>query len=412
MPKKYTIEFVLDFVKDASFQCLETKYYDNKTLMKWKCNECDYEWYACFSSIKNQKSGCPACANNITFTIEEVKQMGLHNGYTLISDEYTNAATIMEWRCAENHVYFSTLANIRDNRGRGCPICAGLAPLDINNLKQLAIDRGGILISNTYKNNREKLEWECSKKHRWYAHANNIKDSGTWCYECNGNIPLTIDDFKEIAIKNGGLLVSSDYSGINTKLLWECSKKHQWYATPFSIKYTRTWCPECASFKSERRMRDALTYMTNSKWIKGRPHWLGGLELDGYNTEEKIAFEYQGIQHYQYNSHFHKTEEEFKNQQKRDKRKKQILESKNIELIEIPYKYDHKTNATELNNFLESELCKIYIKRQELFSTEQYDVIRYKKDGDNIKVIYRNISDNKLYSISANGFIKKIKLNL
>ena len=117
MPKKYTIEFVLDFVKDASFQCLETKYYDNKTLMKWKCNECDYEWYACFSSIKNQKSGCPACANNITFTIEEVKQMGLHNGYTLISDEYTNAATIMEWRCAENHVYFSTLANIRDKAG-------------------------------------------------------------------------------------------------------------------------------------------------------------------------------------------------------------------------------------------------------------------------------------------------------
>ena len=407
MPKKYTMEFVLEFIEDKPFECLETEYHYNKTLMRWKCKVCSHIWEACFSSIKNQGSGCPACANNINFKIEQVRDMGLEKGYILISTEYENAAQILEWICSEKHQYFSTLANLRDHRGRGCAKCAGLAPVDIEELKQVAIDRAGKLVSKECKNNRDKLEWECGLKHRWFACSNNIKDSGTWCPTCNGNIPLTEDEFHQLAKKNSGKLISK-YEGLYKKVEWECKERHRWCAIPFSIKYTKTWCPECASFKSERLIRESLEYMTGSKWIKCRPVWLGKLELDGYCESENIAFEYQGRQHYEYIPYFHKSEQDFKNQQKRDKRKKEILKSRDIELIEIPYTYDHKTPIEKISNYLELELLKIYIKRKQKFFTEEYDITKYK----DYRISYIKSSDNKRYSLSISGFIKKLESTL
>ncbi len=65
-----------------------------------------------------------------------------------------------------------------------------------------------------------------------------------------------------------------------------------------------------------------------------------GLELDIYIPELKLAFEYNGQQHYERIPFFHKTEEEFEAQQYRDRCKKKICKLKGITLIRI--KYDEK----------------------------------------------------------------------
>lgn len=65
-----------------------------------------------------------------------------------------------------------------------------------------------------------------------------------------------------------------------------------------------------------------------------------GLELDIYIPELKLAFEYNGIQHYEFKEFFHKTEEEFEAQQYRDRCKKKICKLKGITLIRI--RYDEK----------------------------------------------------------------------
>ena len=61
------------------------------------------------------------------------------------------------------------------------------------------------------------------------------------------------------------------------------------------------------------------------------------LELDGYNEELGLAFEYSGIQHYQYPNPFHTSEEQFINQVRRDQYKREKFDEMGIYLITIPY---------------------------------------------------------------------------
>ena len=60
------------------------------------------------------------------------------------------------------------------------------------------------------------------------------------------------------------------------------------------------------------------------------------LELDGYNENLAIAFEYNGKQHYERVPQW-QTEEEFKRLQKTDKEKIELCKNKTIHLIVIPY---------------------------------------------------------------------------
>ena len=62
-------------------------------------------------------------------------------------------------------------------------------------------------------------------------------------------------------------------------------------------------CPRCL-YKVEQEFREALeTYFQGIPFLRKYPKWLRYktkylLELDGYNKNLKIAFEYQGEQHY------------------------------------------------------------------------------------------------------------------
>ena len=95
--------------------------------------------------------------------------------------------------------------------------------------------------------------------------------------------------------------------------------------------------------KGENLCRRVLEKFYERQFPKVRPDFLlnpetgQNLELDGYNSELKIAFEYNGIQHYEYPNTFHKTEKEFIDQVRRDMFKKEICNQLGIHLISIPH---------------------------------------------------------------------------
>ena len=67
-----------------------------------------------------------------------------------------------------------------------------------------------------------------------------------------------------------------------------------------------------------------------------RPAWLEGLELDIYVPDHSIAFEYQGIQHFQAVEHWG-GEKQLQKQKEHDARKKRICIERGINLICINY---------------------------------------------------------------------------
>ena len=99
--------------------------------------------------------------------------------------------------------------------------------------------------------------------------------------------------------------------------------------------------------KGEYACRCVLEEIYSRDFIKARPDFLKNpetgynLELDGYNEDLRIAFEYQGIQHYVYPNYIHKSEEEFMYQIKKDKFKLDVCDKAGIYLITIPYNVPH-----------------------------------------------------------------------
>lgn len=111
----------------------------------------------------------------------------------------------------------------------------------------------------------------------------------------------------------------------------------------YSIQKPNT--PKRGDSSGERECRRVLESVFGVPFNKSRPHFLnnpvtGGsfnLELDCFNDDMKLAIEYNGIQHYEYNPFFHKNKEHFLNQKYRDDMKMRMCKDNGITLIVVPY---------------------------------------------------------------------------
>jgi hypothetical protein len=221
-----------------------------------------------------------------------------------------------------------------------------------------AKSKNGICLSTEYINSKTKLIWQCSKGHKWDAVWSSIK-AGYWCNECGGRKTLTIKECKAFAEKKNGKCLSTTYKNAYQKLLWQCSKSHEWIADFHHIKHSNRWCPDCSRFKTEAVCRSIIEDFLLEKFPTKRPKFLEGLELDGYNEDLKMAFEYNGKQHYEYIPFFHGNDpKKFESQKLRDIKKYNICFDKGISLILIPYQYSYE-KPDELRDFIYIELCKI-----------------------------------------------------
>ncbi len=217
-------------------------------------------------------------------------------------------------------------------------VCAGPATapdalpvagrISIEMLQALAGSRGGSCLSEAYLGGRAQLRWRCRAGHEWDATPNNVRHLGSWCAACYGNKPLTIEEMQQIALDRGGQCVSETYANSATNLRWRCSFGHEWDATPNNIKNLGSWCPHCRVNVGEELVRAALEEAFPGELFERtrRESWMGGLELDGYNEKLRLAFEYQGKQHFEHVEHFQRDDGSFEAQRRRDALKVELCD--------------------------------------------------------------------------------------
>lgn len=265
------------------------------------------------------------------------------------------------------------------------------ARVTIKDLQKIAINRGGVLLSTKFKNVYDKLKWQCEKKHIWITTARQVRNNKSWCPYCAGQIKATVEDMQKLALKKGGKFISKKYFDTDTKYQWECTNGHQWFAQASSIK-RGTWCPHCRVNFGEEICRLAFEQIFKDKFIKSNPKWLKNskgftLQLDGYSEKLKLAFEYNGSQHYLKN-HFFKSSNTIQN----DKEKKEICLREGVKLFIITYQDDLrkiksiiKSKCKEMNIDIKNLNFKNKIKFNSIYSNNspliKLKEIAYKKGG-------------------------------
>lgn len=113
--------------------------------------------------------------------------------------------------------------------------------------------------------------------------------------------------------------------------------------------------------KNELECKRILESIFNKPFISIRPDFLKfpktkrNLEIDGYNEEMKLGFEYNGVQHYKHSTYFHREYEDFVTQVERDRWKLNKCNELGINIISIPYTIKFKN----LESYIIEELKKL-----------------------------------------------------
>lgn len=215
------------------------------------------------------------------FSIDVMQWIAEQRGGKCLSDNYVNDLTKLKWQCSKSHLWEARPSNIVYGK-TWCPTCAGKKPngntrrsistdtLTINQMKDLAKQRGGLCLSNKYINCYTKLRWQCEKGHIWNSTAKSVKHRKAWCPLCllrrnTTRKPfagkITIDDMKKLAHSKNGKCLSKEYINAQVNLRWQCEKGHIWDAPYFKMRY-ESWCLVCAEINANASQKDGIIIHT------------------------------------------------------------------------------------------------------------------------------------------------------
>lgn len=121
---------------------------------------------------------------NSRLSIDLVRGIFLERGGILLSESYKNTGSKLEVLCPKGHRYLTTVDKARS--GKGCSFCAGNAKKDLAWLIALPGARSFKSLAGEYVNNSTKYPWMCLAEgcgYTWESKASHIKD-GSGCPKC------------------------------------------------------------------------------------------------------------------------------------------------------------------------------------------------------------------------------------
>lgn len=287
---------------------------------------------------------CPYCNGNKLNTQMFINRANIVHSfrYNYMKTEYKGAMTKLIIIC-NIHGEFEQTPNCH-LRGKGCSKCAGFNKTTEDYIKEAIIVHGYrydySLVKYTKASN--KIIIIC-KKHGKFKQKAGHHLLGHGCPDCGGSKVLGTEEFiiRSVDIHGSKYDYSEvEYININTDVIIICPIHGKFNQKPRE-HLVGCGCQLCADKRGEKLLKNILNniYDNKYKFKKARcknninPKTGQALEYDCYCKELNLAVEYQGHQHYEFPNRYHKTIEEFKTQQLRDKIKKENSIKNGIKLI-------------------------------------------------------------------------------
>jgi len=329
------------------------------------CNDCAHEYVASLDRTYIIKP---------KYTNEEFERRarlvhGNRYGYEAVI--YVNSNTkVIIWCNIADHGYFKQKPT--DHlQGHNCPICADISRREKRRSNTKEFVGKAVYIHGPdygydeveYVNNNTLVKIKCIKGghgYFWQAPSNHLAGNG--CYEC-GRVSLaknqsyTTPIFIEKAIaKHGDRYDYSKVKYVNSKtdVIMICKKHGEFEQNPTTHLHG-AGCPICSSSKGEKAV---ATYLDDHNIEYEREYTLPNPPFrhryDFYLPVLNILIEFDGEMHYKAIEHFG-GEDTLKEYQERDEAKDNLAESRNIQLIRIPY-YE----VDELEHILTQHIARRY----------------------------------------------------
>ena len=273
--------------------------------------------------------------------------------------QYIHTKEKVQLICPEHGEFW--IAPNHFKKGKGCIKCAGTCPKQakIGFEKQVSVSKYEFGSEYKYIGAIEKVQLICSEHGEFWIKPSSFK-SGHGCIKCAGNCPEQAQSGLEQKISESKYKFGNKYEYINdsTKVQLICPEHGEFWIKPNDLKNGHG-CAGCAGSNNENSCRDIIQELTGYNFPKRNPAFLKNpktgrnLELDGYCEELKLAFEYDGEQHFKAVEYWG-GEEALKKTQKYDRLKNKLCKKEGINLIRIPYTVKNKEQyiKRQLKNIL------------------------------------------------------------
>lgn len=149
---------------------------------------------------------------------------------------------------------------------------------------------------------------------------------------------FTIEKCRQLAVDRGGKLLSQNVSP-NRKLQWQCNEGHMFDLTPYKVSRWGKWCPECGCSIGEREIRKFLRDNMIPFLPQYTVAELPSRRYDFYFEYDGLRYlvEYDGEQHFRYIRKFHHKTSKFKESQIVDRIKTSVALQTGYRVIRIDY---------------------------------------------------------------------------
>jgi hypothetical protein len=252
---KLIIEHIRPLFEVEEYTLISTEIVDSKSYLKYKCPKGHYGK----TTWNNWKKGnrCGVCFGNIKPIYEFIKQELNKEGYTLLSPEYKNNQTPLKFICPDGHRHKISW-NVWQ-KGVRCGKCYK-PKLTYKFIKQELNKEGYTLLSTEYKNNHSYLDFICPNGHKhkitwgsWQQGrrcgkcsqitSKQEREIRQWIVDKYPNITIKSNDRRTILnpktghhleldiylpILNKAIEYNSEYYHNNEEIIWKDQYKHQW----------------------------------------------------------------------------------------------------------------------------------------------------------------------------------------
>lgn len=195
-------------------------------------------------------------------------------------------------------------------------------------------------------NGANKLTVECAKGHVSIMTSGHLVE-GNRCSKCYkeslklGKPRLTKEEVSQRLSVHGFEFMDQTFKTLRTEHTIKCVEGHITKRPLQHIIHGVVGCSECNNyFSSERKFRKLVEKELGVPFPKARPEWLVSpetgfrLELDCYNQELKLAFEYDGNFHFEVRNGLNN---DLAKTKKNDQYKEEIARENGVTLVRVPY---------------------------------------------------------------------------